>query len=116
MTNLRAVDTNTLPWTPHRSFVGVYARAVQGKETCADLEVRIVRITPGAEVSLHTHEHSAETFYVLSGQGAFVMEGKLVPCQAGSCGFAQAGALHGVKNTGEDDLELLAIFTPPLER
>lgn len=114
MAQLRSIDTAVLPWTPHRTYQGVYMQAVQGAETCADLEVRRVRITPGAEISQHVHEHSAETFYVLAGEGVFDQESELVPCQAGSCGFAPAGTSHGVKNTGKEDLHLLAIFTPPL--
>lgn len=116
MTQPRSIDAAALPWKPHRTHQGVYVRAVQGAETCADLEVRGVCITPDAEISQHVHEHSAETIYVLAGEGAFDQEGELVPCHAGSCGFAPAGASHGVKNTGREDLHLLTIFTPPLNR
>jgi quercetin dioxygenase-like cupin family protein len=111
----QSIDAAALPWTPHRTYQGVYARVLQGAETCADLEVRWVRIAPGTEISQHVHEHSAET-YVLAGEGAFAQGGDLISCHAGSCGFAAAGASHGVKNTGKEDLHLLAIFTPPLNR
>ena len=116
MPRLTAVDANTQPWTPHRSFAGVFVRAVQGSETCADLEVRWIRIVPGAEIPAHTHEHSAETFYVLAGQGCFDLDGTVTPCHGGCCGFAEAGARHRIQNTGADDLQLLAVFTPPLSR
>jgi mannose-6-phosphate isomerase-like protein (cupin superfamily) len=113
---LRAVDANAQPWAPHRTFAGVYVRAVQDSETCADLEVRWIRIGPRAEIPAHTHEHSAETFYVLAGQGRFDLDGAVTPCRAGCCGFAEAGAIHRIQNTGADDLQLLAVFTPPLSR
>jgi len=116
LTNLRAVDANDLPWAPHRSYPGVYVRAVQGSEVCADLEVKWVRIAPGAEIPPHTHADSAETFYIFAGQGAFYMADRLVPCHAGSCGFAPPGAVHGLKNVSQEDLHLLAVFTPPLNK
>jgi mannose-6-phosphate isomerase-like protein (cupin superfamily) len=94
----------------------VFARPVQGSETSADLEVRWIRIAPGSEISNHTHEGCAETFFVLAGNGSFEMEGTSVPCHLGSCGYAAPGSVHGVKNTGHEDLHLLAIFTPPLNR
>lgn len=112
--DLHIVDATSLPWAPHRTCVGVYAQSLVGSEISDALEVKLVRITPGAEISPHAHEHSAETFYVLSGEGAFYVEGQLVPCHPGSCAHAKSGVMHGIKNTGQTDLQLLAIFTPPL--
>lgn len=114
MTKLHQVDVSAQPWQPHRTFAGVFARPVQGSETCAELEVRWIRIVPGSEISHHTHEGSSETFFVFAGEGSFEMGGQSVPCHAGSCGYAAPGSVHGIKNTGCEDLHLLAIFTPPL--
>jgi len=113
--SVQLVDVGDLPWMPHRTYSGVYARSVVDSGISTDLEVKVVRITPGAQVPPHTHERSAETFYVLSGEGAFCVQGDWVPCHEGSCGHAKAGTVHGAKNTGEGDLLLLAIFTPPLD-
>nr|MBC7245705.1 TIGR04076 family protein [Chloroflexota bacterium] len=114
MAELHIVDTKSLAWAPHRTCAGVYTQTLVGNEISNDLEAKLVRITPGAEISPHIHEHSAETFYVLSGEGAFCVEERLVPCYPGSCAHAKPGVVHGVKNTGQTDLLLLAIFTPPL--
>lgn len=110
----QVVDGTALPWMPHRTYPGVYARSVIDRKTSADLEVRTIRVTPGAQVPPHAHERSAETFYVLSGEGAFYVGAKWVPCHEGFCGHAKAGTVHGAKNTGQGDLLMLAIFTPPL--
>lgn len=114
MVDLHIVDAASLAWTPHRTCAGVYTQALVDHEVSQDLEVKLVRITPGAEISPHIHEHSAETFYVLSGEGAFYVGDRLVPCRIGSCAHAKPGVVHGVKNLGQTDLHLLAIFTPPL--
>jgi mannose-6-phosphate isomerase-like protein (cupin superfamily) len=108
------VDGTALPWMPHRTYAGVYARSVINSGISADLEVKVIRITPGAQVPPHTHGRSAETFYVLSGEGAFNVGGDWVPCHEGCCAHAKPGTEHGAKNSGEADLLVLAIFTPPL--
>jgi len=114
MVGLHIVDTASLTWVPHRTCRGVYTQSLVEHEISQDLEVKLVRITPGAEISPHVHEHSAETFYVLCGEGAFYVGDQLVPCQSGFCAHAKPGVVHGIKNTGQTDLQLLAVFTPPL--
>ncbi|MEM4724501.1 MAG: TIGR04076 family protein [Candidatus Hadarchaeum sp.] len=114
MADLHIVDTASLAWAPHRTCAGVYTQSLVDQKISQDLEVKLVRIAPGAEISPHVHEHSAETFYVLSGEGAFYVGDRLVPCRAGSCAHAKPGVVHGLKNTGQEDLQLLAVFTPPL--
>jgi mannose-6-phosphate isomerase-like protein (cupin superfamily) len=37
-----------------------------------------------------------------------------IPTQAGEVIYAPAGVPHGMRNTGDEDLRLLAIFSPPL--
>ena len=113
MANLHVVDATSLPWVPHRTFPGVSARAIVDAQIGVDLEVKLIRIAPGAEITPHTHEVCAETFYVLSGEGLICTEGQAQPCHPGMCGHAKAGIVHGVKNTGAGELQLLAIFTPP---
>ena len=116
MNRSRAIDATAFAWTPHRMFPGVQVRNVQGPETSAHLEVRWLRIAPDAQIPSHTHEHSSETFFVLAGEGAFDQAGKVTPCHAGCCGYAEPGTVHGIRNTGQADLDLLAIFTPPLSQ
>jgi quercetin dioxygenase-like cupin family protein len=113
LANPQIIDTATLPWAPHRTFPGVDAQTIVDAQAGVDLEVKSVRIAPRAQIGLHTHEGSAETFYVLSGEGLICTEGKMQPCYPGMCIHAKSGVVHGVKNTGEGELRLLAVFTPP---
>jgi quercetin dioxygenase-like cupin family protein len=113
LANLQMIDTASLPWVPHRAFPGVEAQTIVDAQTGMDLEVKSVRVAPGAEIALHTHEGFAETFYVLQGEGLICTEGQAQPCHPGMCVHAKSGVVHGVKNTGEGDLRLLAVFTPP---
>jgi mannose-6-phosphate isomerase-like protein (cupin superfamily) len=88
-------------------------RPVVGSDISSAVEVRIARIEPGAEIALHTHPHSAETFYFLCGEGTLTTGDRSFLCRTGYCIHAPAGAVHAVKNTGTGELQLLAIFTPP---
>jgi quercetin dioxygenase-like cupin family protein len=113
LANIQMIDATLLPWVPHRTFRGVDAQTVVDAQTGGDLEVKLVRVAPGAEIALHTHEGSAETFYILSGEGMICTEDEQQPCHPGVCVHARSGAVHGVKSSGVGDLRLLAIFTPP---
>jgi quercetin dioxygenase-like cupin family protein len=113
LANLQIVDATLLPWVPHRTFPGVDAQTIVDAQMGVDLEVKSVRIAPQAEIALHTHDGSAETFYILSGEGLICTEDHVQPCHPGVCVHAKSGVVHGVKNTGATDLRLLAIFTPP---
>lgn len=112
--DIQVTDHTSSPWLPHRGYEGVFARVVLGGQTGTDLEIMAIRIVPGAQVPPHQHERSAETFYVLAGEGAFHIQGRWVPCHVGSCAHAKAGTVPGAKNTGGEDLCVLAIFAPPL--
>lgn len=113
MANPQIIETASLPWVPHRTFAGVEAQTIVDAGTGVDLEVKRVRIAPGSEIGLHTHEGSAETFYILSGEGLICSGDQAQPCLPGLCVHAKAGIVHGVKNTGAGYLQLLAVFTPP---
>ena len=116
MDPLYVTDSAELPWTAHKTFPGVAARILIDPETGRDLEVRVVRVEPGAEISLHTHQGSAETFYILCGEGELVLGERIQPFRPGVCVHARSGAEHAVRNTGTAEVQLLAIFAPPLTR
>lgn len=110
------VDCASLPWAAHKVFPEVYVQTLLDGQTGVDLEVKSIRIAPGAEIGVHTHEDSAETFYILSGEGLLCTKDGVKPCHAGVCVNAKPGTVHGVKNTGKGDLRLLAVFTPPTDK
>jgi mannose-6-phosphate isomerase-like protein (cupin superfamily) len=49
---------------------------------------------------------------VVSGSGAFVLEGREVPMAAGVLLVAPQGVPHGIRNTGRERLVVLAILAP----
>jgi mannose-6-phosphate isomerase-like protein (cupin superfamily) len=51
-------------------------------------------------------------YYVLDGKGVFLLEGQELPMQSGDLLVAPEGVSHGVKNTGQGRLLVLAVLAP----
>ena len=92
-----------------------FLRDVVTAELNPALSVHRGRIEPGGEILPHTHDGQTETFYLLGGQAECTMGEKTFTVAAGSCCVAPSGVVHGLKNTAEEPVELLALFTPPLK-
>jgi mannose-6-phosphate isomerase-like protein (cupin superfamily) len=76
------------------------------------LMVGLNAFEPGQEHALHAHEGMDKVYQVVSGRGLFLLEGREVPMEAGMVLVAPEGVPHGVRNTGEDRLLLLALLAP----
>jgi mannose-6-phosphate isomerase-like protein (cupin superfamily) len=80
----------------------------------------VYRIPPGASEGVHAHHHGDdnlgaldETYYVVSGQGHMIIDGRRVPVATGECIFVPAGVPHGIENTSTDtDLKIHIVAAP----
>jgi mannose-6-phosphate isomerase-like protein (cupin superfamily) len=59
----------------------------------------------------HFHRYD-EVVYVLSGEGAFHVDGESVPLRAGSCVHLPAGLVHCLENVGPAEMQVLGVFRP----
>ena len=100
---------------PHPKYARVFMRDVVTAALNPALSVHRSRIEPGGEILPHIHEGQTETFYILSGNALCTRGEEKTPVAAGSCVVAPSGVVHGLKNAGEEPVELLALFTPPLK-
>jgi mannose-6-phosphate isomerase-like protein (cupin superfamily) len=66
----------------------------------------------GQEHTLHAHARMDKVYYVLSGQGLFLLEGRELPMARGTMLVAPAGVPHGIRNTADSRLVVLAILAP----
>lgn len=69
-----------------------------------------VQVDVGASIGYHLHTKDAEVYYIVSGEGCFIDDGqveKLV--QAGDFCFITKGQSHGIRNTGETMLDMIAV-------
>jgi len=69
-------------------------------------------LEPGQEQKVHAHQDEDKIYYVLAGQGSFVVADETKELGEHQVVMAPAGAQHGVKNTSTGRLTLLVFMTP----
>jgi mannose-6-phosphate isomerase-like protein (cupin superfamily) len=67
---------------------------------------------PGQLHELHSHEGMDKLYYVLEGDGVFLLDGRQLAMQAGELMVAPEGVAHGIRNTGTGRLLVLAVLAP----
>jgi quercetin dioxygenase-like cupin family protein len=67
---------------------------------------------PGQEHALHSHAGMDKVYQVLEGRGAFLLEGREESMEPGVMLVAPDGVSHGIRNTGDERLLVLAILAP----
>ena len=78
----------------------------------AQLLVGLNAFEPGQMHELHSHEEMDKLYYVLEGDGVFLLDGRQLPTRAGELMVAPAGVPHGIRNTGTGRLLILAVLAP----
>ena len=79
------------------------------------MTLNILRSTEGAELKQHIHKTHDETVYIIRGTAQMFINGKWVDLKPGSIHFNPMGKVHGLKQTGTEELVGLSIFTPALK-
>lgn len=95
--------------------LAVYSPQKMGKATIFEssrLLVGLNAFEPGQEHALHAHAGQDKTYFVIRGSGLFLIEGASLPMAAGDLLVAPAGVPHGVRNSGDARLLVLAILAP----
>ncbi|MFQ5416696.1 MAG: cupin domain-containing protein [Myxococcota bacterium] len=67
---------------------------------------------PGQDHALHAHSDMDKVYQVLTGRGVFLLEGKEIEMEPGVLLVAPEGVPHGIRNTGDERLVVLAILAP----
>ena len=86
-----------------------------GKSTLFHSERMLVGLNafePGQEHRLHAHEGMDKMYFVLEGRGLFLLEGEELPMEPGQMLVAPENVPHGVRNTGEERLVVMAVLAP----
>jgi mannose-6-phosphate isomerase-like protein (cupin superfamily) len=69
-------------------------------------------LSPGQEQTLHEHDGQDKFYFVVEGQGAFVVGGESRAAGPGHVVWAPAGVPHGVRNDTNERLVLLIGIAP----
>jgi len=86
-----------------------------GKSTIyesAHLLVGLNGFEPGQSHALHSHVGMDKLYYVLDGEGVFLLEGRELAMQPGDLLVAPDAVPHGVRNTGQRRLLVLVVLAP----
>jgi quercetin dioxygenase-like cupin family protein len=86
-----------------------------GKSTLYQSERLLVGLNsfePGQSHPLHAHAGMDKLYYVLNGEGVFLLEGRDLPMRAGDLLVAPDGVPHGVSNTGHERLLVMVVLAP----
>jgi oxalate decarboxylase/phosphoglucose isomerase-like protein (cupin superfamily) len=78
-------------------------------------------IRPGSSFGYHAHKdgtaffdpHFEELFICLSGEGMMTLDGKDYVMKPGDIGICYANGMHGIKNTGKEDMRILVVAGRP---
>ncbi|MDF2569598.1 MAG: hypothetical protein K0R55_1202 [Sporomusa sp.] len=70
-----------------------------------------ILLKPGARAPYHQHNGDCEAYYILSGEGQANDNGIIAKVKAGDIIFTDSGESHSIENTGEGDLEYIALIT-----
>lgn len=93
----------------------VYSTEKMGKATLFEsrrLLVGLNAFEPGQQHALHAHAGQDKVYSIVEGDGVFLLEGRELPMTAGDLLVAPEGVPHGIRNTGEGRLLVLAILAP----
>ncbi len=95
---LRAADAETRPWG---GFVVV--------DRGPGFKVKRVLVRPGGRLSLQSHRHRTEHWYVVDGEATVTIDGARTILVAGRSIDVPVGAIHRLENFGAGDLVIVEV-------
>ena len=78
-----------------------------------DFSVHITEWAPGDQVDNHCHGDAMEVMFCMAGHGTAWVDGQAYDLRPNSMIAAAAGQMHCIRNTGDQLLQCLCIFSPP---
>jgi len=70
-------------------------------------------LRPGESIGLEVHEGVDQFFRIEAGSGEVTIKGKTASIRDGSAIIVPAGSEHNIVNTGDVDLKLYTVYSPP---
>jgi len=78
-----------------------------------NLSVCVIRVMPGEAVRpAHSHPHSEELIYIITGNGKVMIENEVGEVRAGTAVLFEQGKVHMLKNTGDVEMKVICFFAP----
>ena len=74
--------------------------------------VAIVNLPEGVESDEHFHKEREESYFIITGSGSGVIDGKVFPVQRGSLVYTKPNEKHKFVNEGKEEFKYLIITSP----
>ena len=103
-------DSSWTDWDDPRDGLLSFTSTIGDGTTPSDtMTAGLTKLPPGGWLGRHSHE-ATEIYHVLSGQGVVQLAGEKKAIGPGSMVFIPSGSVHGVRNTGDRDLEFFYVY------
>jgi uncharacterized cupin superfamily protein len=66
-------------------------------------------LPPGVSIGVHKHTGDEEYYYIVSGKGIMTLDQDRIEVTGGDMTAVYPGGLHGLENTGSEDLRIIVI-------
>ena len=77
------------------------------------MQLVVMCLKPGEDIGEEVHDHVDQFFRIEQGEAKVIIDGKEDTLKEDMVAIVPAGALHNVVNTGDIDLKLYTIYSPP---
>lgn len=81
--------------------------------TAPSIQLVLMSIPPGEEIGEEIHEKVDQFIRVESGQGSFIISREEISAVDGDAVVIPQGTRHNLINTGDTELKVYAIYSPP---
>lgn len=84
--------------------------------TTEDAQAAQMTLSPGQSTGGpdNLHAESDQWLYVVSGTGSAIVDGEDVTFESGDLLVIEAGETHEIENDGDEPLETLNLYVPPI--
>ncbi len=80
-----------------------------------NISMVLIKVKQGQTVRpCHSHPTSEETIYIIQGEGDAWIDGDISAFKANTAIVFPRDAKHMIRNTGNSELEVLCVFSPPV--
>lgn len=114
----KVFSANELEWKNLRGLPGARGfefKALSDASYTDSFNTELVRLEPGDHSVPHVEPWN-HLLYFMSGTGDIIIDGVTSLIAPGSVALVKAGEKHALRNLGDDDMILIAIYDPPRTR
>lgn len=103
-------ESSWTDWNDSRNgFLSFTAIIGDGTTPSDTLTAGLAKVPVGGWLGLHKHE-ATEIYHVLIGEGIVHIAGDEERVSSGSMVFIPSGCVHGIRNTGDRELEFFYVY------